>query len=167
MAVDLESLSNYDVINLWAASKVELQRREIVRTSNVVGDLAEAIGHEHLGGVRGHFSKTGWDVHTPDGEYVQIKGLWKTSPQRTKLSAIRGSEYDWLLAIVFGPTFDLLGAYRANRGFVERNYRVIERVNGRQPTVTRKFINDPEVETLELSAVYRRIISTSSPIDRL
>ncbi|EHB48824.1 hypothetical protein MycrhDRAFT_5665 [Mycolicibacterium rhodesiae JS60] len=141
VATDLRQLSTYDVINLWAATATELKRRNILRTNNVIGDLAEAIGHEHLGGTRAGFSEKGWDVLTPDGEYVQIKGLWRTSSRRTKISAIRGDKYDTLLVIVFTPTFELEGAYQTTKSVVEQKFARSSHVNGRQPTITQRFIN--------------------------
>jgi hypothetical protein len=92
VATDLRLLNTHDIVNLWADSTAEMKRRGIVRTRNVIGDLAETIAEAHLHGTRGSFSNKGWDLTTPDGERVQVKGLWRTSPTRTKLSAIRDSD---------------------------------------------------------------------------
>lgn len=162
VATDLRLLNTHDIVNLWADSTAEMKRRGIVRTRNVIGDLAETIAEAHLHGTRGSFSNKGWDLTTPDGERVQVKGLWRTSPTRTKLSAIRDSDYDWLMVIVFGPRFDLFGAFKAPRSFIEEAYPFVARIGGRQPTVTQRFMAHPDVQTMDISTAYRRIIATSA-----
>ncbi|RMI27820.1 hypothetical protein EBN03_32775 [Nocardia stercoris] len=71
--MDLTSLTVPDLLRLWAGTMNELQNRDLIRTSsNVVGDLAEAIVYAHYGGERGSFSQKGWHVCTPAGERIQV-----------------------------------------------------------------------------------------------
>lgn len=163
MVDSLDGLSTFDLLTLWSGTAAELKRRGVVRTSNIVGDLAEAVASEHFGGVRASFSEPSWDVLAPDGERIQVKALWRTRPSRNKLSAIRDSDYDSVVAIVFDTGFGLIGSYQVSRASVEEMFLVAPRVNGRQITVTQKFVNDPRVQELDMSAAYHRVVTTASP----
>jgi hypothetical protein len=165
VAIDLHSLSSQDLMSVWAGVAQELRRRELIRTNNIVGELAELVALRHFGGQRSGFSNTGFDLRTAAGELIQVKGLWKTTSSRNKLSAIRDPSYDSVVAVVFNAAFTEADAYKASRAVVERMFRHNARVNGRQITVTGKFINDPDVETINISIAYQSIISASLPAD--
>jgi hypothetical protein len=163
VAPDLTQLSTRDLLAYWSGVAAELQRRDLIRTNNVVGDLAELIAHLHFGGNRGSFSEPSWDLQTPNGELIQVKGLWKSRASRNKLSAIRDANYDSVLAVVFNADFSAANGYKVGRTAVERMFRHNEHVNGRQITVTRKFIDDPDVETVELSESFAQAVSRDTP----
>ncbi|MFI2837556.1 hypothetical protein [Mycolicibacterium sp. PDY-3] len=164
MDIDVRSLSNRDVLNLWSDAMVEMRRRDLVRTNNVVGELAEAIVHAHFGGVRGTFVEKGWDVRTDDGIRIQVKGMRRTVDTRKKAGTVYDGAYDALVIIVFGPKFELLAAYETTPSVVERMFKWSERLKGRAPTVTQRFVNDPEVSELDLSAAYELVLSTALPL---
>ena len=65
-----------ELLEDWAAVMGELQARDVLRTNNnPVGDIAEVIVAAHYGGERGGASQAGWDVRTPAGERIQVKGI--------------------------------------------------------------------------------------------
>ena len=165
MDIDLRPLSTRDVLNLWSDATVEMRRRGLVRTNNVVGELAEAIAHAHCGGVRGTFVEKGWDVRAEGGARIQVKGMRRTADTRKKAGIVYDGLYDTLVVVVFGPRFELLAAYETPRSAVERLFPIRQGAKGRAVTVTQRFVNDPEVVTIDLSDAYERVVSTSLPFD--
>jgi hypothetical protein len=62
-----------------------LRARDVVRTNNSpVGDIAEAIVAAHYGCTRGSFEQAGWDICTPGGEHLQVKGMRRTSTTKRR-----------------------------------------------------------------------------------
>jgi hypothetical protein len=104
-------------------------------------------------------------LRTTAAELIQVKGLWKTTPSRNKLSAIRDANYDSVVAIVFNATCTAADAYKVDRAAVERLFEHNAYVNGRQITVTQKFTKHPDVETVDISGAYRSVNSASLPVD--
>lgn len=80
----------------WAAIMRTLRDRDLIRTNNnPIGDLAEAIVHEHFGGERGEFSQGGWDAIGEDGKRLEVKAMRKTpGSKRRNLSPIRDSDHE-------------------------------------------------------------------------
>lgn len=79
MPADLSSMTMAELLRLWAGTMTELRTTGMVRTANnPVGDIAEAIVHEHYGGTRGSFSQKGWYVQDLNGRRLQVKGMRRT-----------------------------------------------------------------------------------------
>ncbi len=137
----------------WASIMRELRGRGVVRTqNNPIGDIAEAIVHEHYGGTRGSFSQAGWDVMTAAGERLQVKALRRTSTgKRRNLSPIRDRDYDAVIVVVFDEDFVVEDCLRLPRELVEQLFVHRPYVNGRIITLTQKLLEHPEVEHVTLS----------------
>ncbi|NMN97821.1 hypothetical protein [Antrihabitans stalactiti] len=159
MAIDLAALTVPELLKLWSGTMSELQDRELVRTNNnPVGDLAEAIVHAHMGGERAGFSQKGWDIRTPDGERVQVKGMRKTATtKRRNLSAIRDADYDSVVVVVFDADFGLTETLKMTRPTVESLFPHRAYVNGRIITLTTALLSNPAVSKLDMSAAFARI----------
>lgn len=159
MEIDLSELSAPDLLKLWSGTMSELQNRELVRTgNNPVGDLAEAIVHEHFGGERGSFNQKAWDVLTADGERIQVKALRRAGKRkRRNLSAIRDSEYDSVVVVMFNGAFELTGAVKFPRETVETLFPVRVHVNGRVVCMTDALLRHPSVIKVDLAAAFERI----------
>lgn len=114
-----------DLLKEWAASMRVLQARDVIRTdNNPVGDIAEAVVHAHYGGERGGFSQKGWDVTTPDGTRLQVKGLKITSrgnPSRN-LSPISGIDYDVVVVVIFDEDLIVTEALWVPRDVIEEMF---------------------------------------------
>lgn len=159
MPVDLSSMTIAELLRLWAGTMTELRTRDVVRTANnPVGDIAEAIVHEHYGGTRGSFSQKGWDVQDLNGRRIQVKGMRKTGQRgRRNLSAIRDSDYDLVVIVVFDRDFILTTALEVPREVVENLFAIRPYVNGRIITVTDALLRHPKVSAIDMTAAYERL----------
>ncbi|MHA3834949.1 hypothetical protein ACXR8F_04410 [Terrabacter sp. AAH1] len=61
-AVPWADLTLKEVLRLQGLVVAELRDREVIRTRNVVGEMAETIVARAYGGELGHPSQAGWDV---------------------------------------------------------------------------------------------------------
>ena len=114
-----------DLLKDWAAIMRVLQARDVIRTdNNPVGDIAEAVVHARYGGERGGFSQKGWDVTTPHGTRLQVKGLKITSrgnPSRN-LSPISGIDYDIVVVVIFDEDLIVTEALWVPRDVIEEMF---------------------------------------------
>lgn len=150
---DYSQLSVAQLLRMWAASSKELKARGVIQTSNLVGEIAEAVAHAYLGGTRGAFSQVGWDIKTEAGERVQVKAVWRTAhSQRRNTSAIRGSDYDQVLVIEFDEFFETATGLAFDRALVEELFSVKPYINGRIISLTQRFRADERVAELDLTS---------------
>jgi hypothetical protein len=114
-----------ELLGDWAAIMRELRARDVIRTDNSpVGDIAELIAHLHYGGERAGFSQKGWDLRTPEGERLQVKGLKITAtgnPGRN-LSPISGSDYEAVVVVVFDEDFRVTDGLHIPREVIEERF---------------------------------------------
>ncbi len=160
MTTDLTALTVPELLRLWAGCMDELRTRELIRTgNNPVGDLAEAIAHEHFGGERGSFSQKGWDIRTSDGVRIQVKGMRRTAGnvRRANLSAIRDTDYDTLLVVVFDGGFTLSDAFTMPRATVEATWARNTHVNGVIPRLSKALLDGDLITRIDLQPAYERI----------
>jgi len=144
----LEQMSIDELMSTWARAGRQLRTRGAVRSSNVVGDLAEWIGAGQLKLQRSVSSERSIDALAPDGTSYQIKGRWLTpeNPSR-ELSAIRGP-FDLLLVVFFDVDMRLSELWTVPQAVVEANSRFIARTNSLKFTMTRKVQSHPDVVRL-------------------
>ncbi|MBF6145480.1 MULTISPECIES: DUF6998 domain-containing protein [Nocardia] len=159
MEIDLAKLTVPDLLRLWADSMAELRSRDLIRTgNNPVGDLAEAIAYAHYGGERGSFSQKGWDIRTPEGERIQVKGMRRTpNNKRSNLSAIRDTDYDTLLAVIFDENFNLADAFTMPRQAVEAAFPHRAYINGIIPRLSKSLMTSGQIARIDLQPAYDRI----------
>lgn len=110
--MDLNSLTNLELLRIHTAVIEELKQRDVVRTANnPVGDYAEWLVSTELGLLLTRNSQAGYDATDSDGARYQIKGRRVPYSQGSAtLSAIRNlarGEFDWLIALIFKPDFSL------------------------------------------------------------
>lgn len=165
MPVDLSSMTIAELLRLWAGTMAEFRTRDVVRTANnPVGDIAEAIVHEHYGGTRGSFSQKGWDVQDVTGRRLQVKGMRRTGQRgRRNLSAIRDSDYDLVVIVVFDSDFTLATALEVPREVVEELFAIRPYVNGRIITVSEALLRHPKVSEIDMTAAYARLGAVTKP----
>lgn len=150
---DYSELSVAQLLRMWAASSKELKARGVIKTSNMVGEIAEAVAHAYLGGTRGSFSQAGWDIKTETGERVQVKAVWRTAhSKRRNTSPIRDSDYDSVLVIEFDEYFETATGLVFDRALVEELFPVRPYVNGRIIALTQRFRADERVAKLDLTS---------------
>jgi 5S rRNA maturation endonuclease (ribonuclease M5) len=153
MSYDPAFLPTTQILSDYARIQRELRARDIVRTYNSpVGDIAEAIVAAHYGGTRGAFAQPGWDVLTPDGQRLQVKGMRRTATNRRRnLSVIRDADYDAVVIVILDEDYRVSEGMRLERETVEALFPHRDYVNGRIITVTQALRAYPGVEVLELS----------------
>lgn len=113
--MDIENLSNLDLLQLHSSIIEELKRRSVVRTkNNPVGDYTEWLVAQGLGLELANNSAAGFDGIGSDGSKVQIKGRRITSNNKSRqLSAIRNLEskdFDQLAVVIFDENYKVIDA---------------------------------------------------------
>ena len=152
--MDLEALSNKDLLQLHAALIDELRRREVVRTSNnPVGDYAEWLVSHALGLSLGGNSQLGYDATDDSGTRFQIKGR-RTTPQNksTQLSAIRrlsDHQFDYLVAVIFDEHYDVVDARQIPHATVEKFSTYREHTNAHILHLKGAILDDPTVMKID------------------
>jgi uncharacterized protein DUF6998 len=152
--MDLTTYKTRELLKLWAAIMRELLRRDVVRTANnPIGDIAEAIVAEHYDGERQGFSNSGWDVTTPHGERVEVKGIRLTdSRTRANLSPIpKTSTYTHVVIVVFDADLRVTEALRMPRAAVERLFSPRKKDGARIIRLSRRLRGDVDVVPIEIS----------------
>lgn len=120
--------------------------------NNPIGDIAEELVALHFGGERGSFSQKTWDVNVGE-ELLQVKALRRTGLRtRRSLSPIRSEDgYTAVIVVVFSDDLRVEEALRIPREVVNELFVHNPHVNGRVITLTRRLIEHPGVERIELS----------------
>ena len=113
--MDIEKLSNLDLLQLHSSIIEELKRRGVVRTkNNPVGDYTEWLVAQGLGLELATNSSAGFDGIDADGAKIQIKGRRITPDNNSRqLSAIRNLEskdFDQLAAVIFDENYKIIDA---------------------------------------------------------
>lgn len=131
----LESLSESNLLRLYAELVEELRRRQVIRTgNNPVADYAEKVAVEHLGLKRAGKEERGYDALDAEGHKYQIKGRRVTRHNASRqLSVIRdlGEKlFDYLIAVIFDEKFDIQEIWQIPYEFVKRNCKWSQHQNG-------------------------------------
>ena len=155
MTYDPTAHTTGELLRDWAAVMRELRKRNVIRTDNSpVGDIAELIAHLHYGGERLGFSNKGYDLATPEGERLQVKGLRITptgNPSRN-LSPISGSDYDAVVVVVFDEDFGVTDGLYVPRAVIEEKFKMTAK--GLRMRVTQALRSDPRVQTVDFRHAY-------------
>src|SRR5262245_24965670 len=118
--VELDALSNRELLDVWVGSMEMLRSRGVVRTyHNTIGDIAEEIVARHYGGERGSFSQAAWDVKVAD-EFLQVKACRRaTATIKLGFSPVRHRDgYTALILVVFTADMRIEQAWRVPRHVV-------------------------------------------------
>lgn len=113
--MDIEKLSNLDLLQMHSSIIEELKRRGVVRTkNNPVGDYTEWLVAQGLGLKLATNSAAGFDGTDAGGSKIQIKGRRITPDNNSRqLSAIRNLEskdFDQLAAVIFDENYKIIDA---------------------------------------------------------
>ena len=86
----VESLTVAELLNLYSQVLRELRERGVIRTKNLVGDIAEGLVASRLGLVLATSSNAGYEALDPNGMRYQVKSRLPTPENpSTELGAIR------------------------------------------------------------------------------
>jgi len=151
----LESLSESNLLRLYADLMEELRHRQVIRTSNnPVADYDEKVAGEHLRLKRAGKEERGYDALDAEGHRYQIKGRRVTRHNASRqLSVIRDLDqklFDYLIAVIFDQKFNIQEIWQIPYEFVRGNSRWSQHLNGHI------FYAKPEV--LQSSKDVKRIL---------
>ncbi len=116
MGLELQDLTELQLLRLHGSILTELQRRKVCRTSNnPVADYTEWLVAKRLGLQLAGNSRAGHDALGADGTRYQIKGRRLTSANgSTQLSAIRNLEdanFEVLVGVMFNEDYSIAYAF--------------------------------------------------------
>lgn len=118
--MNLETLTNAELLALSGGALAELRRRGVVRTANApAGDLAERLVADAMGGELATNAQKSWDVlvrasaaDTP-AQRVQVKARVVTDPANAgqrQVSAFRSWDCESVMFVLFDPLYRVRGA---------------------------------------------------------
>ena len=118
--MNLETLTNAELLTLSGGALAELRRRGVVRTANApAGDLAERLVADAMGGELATNAQKSWDVlvrasvaDTP-AQRVQVKARVVTDPanaSQRQVSAFRSWDCESVMFVLFDPLYRVRAA---------------------------------------------------------
>ena len=118
--MNLETLTNAELLTLSGGALAELRRRGVVRTANApAGDLAERLVADAMGGELATNAQKSWDVlvrasaaDTP-AQRVQVKARVVTDPANAgqrQVSAFRSWDCESVMFVLFDPLYRVRAA---------------------------------------------------------
>ncbi|AOR60100.1 DUF6998 domain-containing protein [Pectobacterium parmentieri] len=150
----LTSLSDLELLSLHSEILTELRSRGVIRTkNNPVGDYAEWLVSKALGMTLLSNSSAGADAIDSDGMKVQIKARRVTpdNPSR-QLSALRNYEaayFDYLIAVIFNETYNVLDGYKIPHEVIRDYARHSDHVNAHIINLKGAILTDPRVISIK------------------
>ncbi len=152
--MELSSLKNYspkELLQLTGKIIDELSAREIIRTSNnPVSGYTEWLVSQRLGLTLCGNSEKGFDATDKSGVKYEIKARRVTPSNKSRqLSAIRhldGEHFDFLIAVVFDKTFDVILALKIPRSVVVAKSSYVKSTNSYKLEAKDSLKNEPGVE---------------------
>ncbi|MGP8939879.1 hypothetical protein V1605_11795 [Enterobacter soli] len=163
----LTSLSDLELLSLHAGILTELRSRCVIRTqNNPVGDYAEWLVAKALGMTLLSNSSAGADAIDTDGMKVQIKARRVTpdNPSR-QLSALRNYEaadFDYLIAIIFDGTYNVLEGYKIPHEVIRDYARHSDHVNAHIINLKGAILADPRVISIKENLTFSRSVSVNN-----
>lgn len=100
---DLSALSESDLFAYYRAIPREMKSRGLIRTENVIGDRAESLVANALGGQLAPNSEKSWDVLTSEGEKLQVKARVVSDPikaSQRQLGIFRSFDFDYAVIVL-------------------------------------------------------------------
>lgn len=113
-------------------------------TSNYVGELGEKLAHAVYGGKLYGNSHKSADLEAEDGTLYQVKT--RRVLRGSKFGSLRSFGFDYVLAIMLTPGYEVERAMRIPVAVVQQYVRRSEHTNASSFTPTQKLLADPRVE---------------------
>jgi hypothetical protein len=162
----LNALNNLELLSLHSEILTQLRSRGVIRTkNNPVGDYAEWLVSNALGMTLLSNSSAGADAIDADGLKVQIKARRVTpdNPSR-QLSALRNYEaadFDYLIAVIFDETYNILDAYKIPHEVIRDYARLSDHVNAHIVNLKGAILTDPRVSSIKEDLIVRSSASVN------
>jgi hypothetical protein len=152
--MDLTSLTNAELFELWADALKELRRRGISRSANSpVADYGELVAAQRLGLELAGNSAAAYDAVNPiDGTRYQVKARrMKLGEKGPQLSAIRNLDqggFDYLVVVLFEEDLVLRGMWKLPIEVVREHAVYRSHVNAHILHARDAVLTDQRVEQL-------------------
>jgi hypothetical protein len=133
-----------EIVDLWKSYNIssELLKEKLGRTSNLVGEYAEFLIKEYLGGELLTASAASADIKSPNGELHQVKSRKITNNLTTQLGIIRSWDFDFLTIVLFDRKGGIIKSLICQKSISEQYAIYNEHQNGWVISTTDKFLND-------------------------
>jgi len=117
----------------YAEVSQQLSRHPWIRNNNApLGDVAENLVAEALGGTVAENNAKGYDVELRDGQLIQVKGITYRGKDNLVTSAIRSLDFDNVAIVVCEPDFSVVEGLLVPKARVVEVSRFHKTLNGYQ-----------------------------------
>lgn len=130
-------MTDTQTLRLLLAEYAEVSRRLFqhpwIRNNNApLGDVAENLVAEALGGTVADNNAKGYDVELPDGQLIQVKGITYRGKDNLVTSAIRSLDFDSVAIVICQPDFSIVEGLLVPKDRVVEVSRFHKTLNGYQ-----------------------------------
>ena len=117
----------------YAGISQRLSQHPWIRNNNApLGDVAEHLVAEALGGTVADNNAKGYDVELPDGQLIQVKGITYRGTDNLVTSAIRSLDFDSVAIVICEPDFSVVEGLLVSKDRVVEVSRFHKKLNGYQ-----------------------------------
>ncbi len=152
--MDLTQNSVAELGRLYRRILAEMRDRGVIRTWNApIGDYAEWLVAEATGGELAPNSQKSWDIRLPDGERLQVKSRFVTSPEdrgQRRLSSFRSWDFEAAVIVLFDDDFQVWRAVKLDLSTLKENAKYVEHVSGNTVMATNDLLAQGRDMTDEL-----------------
>ena len=141
------------LLNRYAAISQEIAKHPWMRNNNPpIGDLAEHLIAETLGGEVAENNAKSYDVELANGQLIQVKGITYRGSNSLFTSGIRSLDFDGVAIVICNPDFSI------REGLLVPQHKVIEvsRLNMRM-SAHQISVNKARPVSLDLTAKLRAV----------
>ena len=97
------------LLRQYAEIRQRLAQHPWIRNNNApLGDVAEHLVAEALGGTVAYNNAKGYDVELSDGQLLQVKGITYRGKDNLVTSAIRSMDFDSVAIVICAPDFSIV-----------------------------------------------------------
>ena len=121
------------LLRQYAEARQRLAQHPWIRNNNApLGDVAEHLVAEALGGSVADNNAKGYDVELPDGQLIQVKGITYRGKDNLVTSAIRSLDFDSVAIVICAPDFSIVEGLLVPKDRVVEVSRFHKTLNGYQ-----------------------------------
>jgi len=121
------------LLRQYAEISQRLSQHPWIRNNNApLGDVAEHLVAEALGGTVADNNAKGYDVELPDGQLIQVKGITYRGTDNLVTSAIRSLDFDSVAIVICEPDFSVVEGLLVSKDRVLEVSRFHKKLNGYQ-----------------------------------
>lgn len=155
-----------EIVELWKSynTSAELLKSKLNRTSNLVGEYAEYLIKEYLGGELLIASSASADVKAPNGDLHQVKSRKISNSLTTQLGIIRSWNFDFLTIVLFDQNGSIIKSLICKKSITKKYAIHNQHQNGWVISTTDIFLNDSNhIDITQELRKFNNDISTKNP----